>query len=70
MVYEEKRSYHSAVRFYKRFLGFAKAMEDKIGMSLGANRVAVNLFYEGLIQKSSLEIEIQTNIKRLTRTSL
>lgn len=52
MVYEEKRAYHSAVRFYKRFLGFAKAMEDKIGMSLGANRVAVNLFYEGQIQKS------------------
>lgn len=47
MAYEENRSYRSAVRFYKRFLGFAKAMEDKIGMALGANRVAVNLFYQG-----------------------
>ncbi len=52
MAYEENRSYRSAVRFYKRFLGFAKAMEDKIGMALGANRVAVNLFYEGQISKS------------------
>ena len=52
MVYEEKRAYQSAVKFYKRFLGFAKAMEDKIGMSLGANRVAVNLFYSGQTQKS------------------
>ena len=52
MVYEEKRAYHSAVRFYKRYLGFAKSMEDKIGMALGANRVAVNLFYEGQTSKS------------------
>lgn len=27
-------------------------MEDKIGMALGANRVAVNLFYEGQTSKS------------------
>ena len=27
-------------------------MEDKIGMALGANRVAVNLFYQGLTTKS------------------
>ena len=47
MAYEENRSFRSAIRFYKRFLGFAKAMEDKIGMALGANRVAVNLFYKG-----------------------
>lgn len=52
MAYEENRSYHSAVRFYKRFLGFAKAMEDKIGMALWANRVAVNLFYGGQPAKS------------------
>ncbi len=52
MVYEERRAHHSAVRFYKRFLGFAKAMEDKIGMALGANRVAVNLYYEGQAAKS------------------
>jgi hypothetical protein len=52
MVYEEKVAFRSAVKFYKRFLGFAKAMEDKIGMSLGANRVAVNLFYEGQVDKS------------------
>lgn len=52
MVYEEKRSHHSAVKFYKRFLGFAKAMEDKIGMALGSNRVAVNLFYAGQVSKS------------------
>jgi hypothetical protein len=52
MVYEEKRSHNSAVKFYKRFLGFAKAMEDKIGMALGSNRVAVNLFYAGQVSKS------------------
>jgi len=52
MAYEENRRYHKAVRFYKRFLGFSKAMEDKIGMALGANRVAVNLFYDHQYSKS------------------
>ena len=52
MVYEEQRSHHKAVRFYKRYLGFAKAMQDKIGMALGANRVAVNLFYDNQYAKS------------------
>jgi hypothetical protein len=51
-VYEERRQYHSALKFYKRFLGFAKAMEDKIGMSLGANRVAINYYYQGDANKS------------------
>ena len=52
MAYEEMRNHHKAIRFYKRFLGFAKAMEDKIGMALGANRVAVNLFYDHQFSKS------------------
>ena len=52
MAYEENRRYQKAVRFYKRFLGFSKAMEDKIGMALGANRVAVNLFYDQQYSKS------------------
>ena len=45
MVYEQQRSYVSALKFYRRYLGFAKGMEDKIGMALGANRVAINYFY-------------------------
>ena len=52
MVYEQKRAHHSAVKFYKRYLGFAKALEDKIGMALGANRVAVNLYYDKQTAKS------------------
>lgn len=52
MAYEEIRNHQRAVKFYKRFLGFAKAMEDKIGMALGANRVAVNLFYSHHFSKS------------------
>lgn len=41
MVYESRGSFDLAVKFYRRYLGFAKTMEDKIGMALGANRVAV-----------------------------
>lgn len=41
-----------AVKFYRRFLGFAKTMEDKIGMALGSNRIAVNEYNRGNYQKS------------------
>lgn len=51
-VYEQKRQFLSALKFYRRYLGFAKAMEDKIGMTLGANRVAVNYYNSGDIKKS------------------
>ena len=51
-VYEQKRKFSSALKFYRRYLGFAKAMEDKIGMTLGANRVAVNYYYHGDTNKS------------------
>jgi len=52
MVYENKKQHLSALKFYRRYLGFAKAMEDKIGMALGANRVAVNYYNHGDVQKS------------------
>lgn len=52
MVYEEQRNYQSALKFYRRYLGFAKGMEDKIGMALGANRVAINYFYNDDIKNS------------------
>lgn len=41
-VYESRREHDLAAKFYKRFLGFAKTMEDKIGMALGSNRVALS----------------------------
>jgi len=44
--------YGEALKFNRRFLGFAKAMEDSIGMSLGANRVAVSYYNCGEIHKS------------------
>lgn len=45
VIFEQQRNYSSALKFYRRFLGFAKAMEDRIGMALGANRVGINYFY-------------------------
>ena len=51
-VYESKRNYQASLKFYRRFLGFAKAMEDKIGMSLGANRVGISYFHCGEVHKS------------------
>ena len=41
-----------ALKFYRRYLGFAKDMEDVIGMSLGANRVAISYFNCGQTEKS------------------
>lgn len=43
-VYSEKKLFKESLKFFRRFLGFAKAMEDRIGMSLGANRVAIAYF--------------------------
>ena len=43
-VYCEKKLYKESLKFFRRFLGLAKAMEDKIGMCLGANRVAIAYF--------------------------
>lgn len=51
-VYESRREHDLAAKFYKRFLGFAKTMEDKIGMALGANRVALSEYYRGNIPRS------------------
>lgn len=44
MVYESNRNYPEAIKFYKKFYACAKMMEDKIGLALGANRIAVNYF--------------------------
>ncbi len=52
IVYEEQRNYVAALKFYRRYLGFAKGMEDRIGMALGANRVAINFYYNHDIPKS------------------
>lgn len=40
-LYTDKRMYKGALKFYRRFLGFAKVMEDRVGMSVGANRVGI-----------------------------
>ena len=36
--------YSEALKFHRRFLGLAKSMEDYVGMSLGANRVAISYY--------------------------
>lgn len=36
--------YYEALKFNRRYLGFAKAMEDMIGLSVGANRVAISYY--------------------------
>ena len=33
-----------AIKFYKKFFTCARIIEDKIGLALGANRIAVNYF--------------------------
>lgn len=51
-VYSEKGLHKESLKFFRRFLGFAKSMQDKIGMGLGANRVANAYFNCGDIEKS------------------
>ena len=52
MVYETNKNFNEAVKFYKKFVACAKLMEDKIGMALGANRVATNFFNSNNYAKS------------------
>ena len=52
MVYENNKNYLEAIKFYKKFMACAKLMEDKIGMALGANRIAVNYFYNNTYDRS------------------
>ncbi|KAL4494443.1 hypothetical protein ABPG72_019853 [Tetrahymena utriculariae] len=52
MVYESNKQYNEAIKFYKQFFTCAKMMEDKIGLALGANRIAVNYFNIGNYEKS------------------
>lgn len=52
MVYETNKNYNESVKFYKKYVACAKLMEDKIGMALGANRVAINYFNSNNYSKS------------------
>lgn len=52
MVYESNKTYKEAVKFYKKYFTCARMMEDKIGLALGANRIAVNYFNNGQYDKS------------------
>ncbi|EGR32634.1 hypothetical protein IMG5_076640 [Ichthyophthirius multifiliis] len=67
MVYENNKQYQESIRFYKQFFTCARMMEDKIGLSLGANRIAVNYFnaknYEKSIEyhQQNLELSDQEN---------
>jgi hypothetical protein len=36
--------YREALKFNKRFIGLAKAMEDYIGMNVGANRMGISYY--------------------------
>ena len=44
--------YTESVKYYKKFYTCAKMMEDKIGLALAANRIAINLFYNKDTEKS------------------
>jgi hypothetical protein len=62
MVYEANKNYNEvenrswldwkAVKFYKKYVACAKLMEDKIGMALGSNRVAINFYNNGNFSKA------------------
>ena len=52
MVYESNKNYPEALKFYKKYVACAKLMEDKIGMALGTNRVAINYFNSNNFSKS------------------
>lgn len=53
MVYESNKNFSEAIKFYKKFFTCARMMEDKIGLALGANRIAVNYFNSGVYDKAS-----------------
>lgn len=40
-VYENKKMYRKAIKFYKRYYNCAKGLEDKIGMALTMNRIGL-----------------------------
>jgi len=52
MVYEQRKSYADAVKYYKKYYTCAKMMEDKIGLALASNRIAINYFYCNDVEKS------------------
>lgn len=46
MIYETKKCHQSAIKYYKKFCSCAKILKDKIGLSIGTNRIAINYFYK------------------------
>ena len=52
MVFESNKNHSESIKYYKKFFTCARMMEDKIGLSLGANRIAVNYFNQGDLEKA------------------
>jgi len=47
-----------AIKSYKKYFSCAKLMEDKIGMALAANRIAIN-YYNIKKYKKSIDYHLQ-----------
>ena len=52
MINDNKKHFHEAIKHYTKFFTCAKHMEDRIGMALGANRIAVCYYNIGQITGS------------------
>ena len=61
-IYENKQMLGTAIKFYKRFVNYAKRMEDRIGVALGANRIGINEYNRGKYESSLAHHEENTKL--------
>ena len=58
IVNESNKEFKEAIKSYKKFYSCAKLMEDKIGMALALNRIAINYYNDEKYLKS-IEFHIE-----------
>ncbi|KRW98401.1 hypothetical protein PPERSA_12880 [Pseudocohnilembus persalinus] len=62
MVYESNKNYKEAIKYYRKFMTCARMIEDKIGLHLATNRIAVNYYksknYEQAIEYHKQNIQL------------
>lgn len=56
-IYENRQHHATAIKFYRRFMGYARRLEDKIGVALGENRLGICEYHRGRYESSATHHE-------------
>ena len=51
-MFEKKKMYASAIKYYSNYSRCAHLQKDKVGLSLAMNRIGVNHFHLGRLDES------------------